>query len=89
MIIIKYPKMDKKEIDSYKVDVNNFMYFKIALQKERKKLIEKLKEYENAGIIKWKNKPRNKYIQKELDEMVIKKRILLESLNQINKIFLN
>lgn len=89
MILIKYPKINEKEISNYKIDNTNFIYFKFALIKERKKFVDKLKEYQNAGLIKWMNKPRNKYMQSELDDLVKKKKILKESLEQINKIFYN
>ena len=87
-MIIKAVKFNK-EVFNVEVNDNNFYDIKIGLELERIKFINKLKEYKNAGLIKSILYPRNKYLQKEIDEIVKKKRIIKESVDTINKIFLN
>ena len=51
-------------------------------------IIDKLKLYNQAGLIGTVKKPRNKQLQKELDILVEKKRVIKNSIEQISKIFI-
>ena len=86
MILIKATTLDK-DIFNVKVDNSNYYIIKELLSKERTKIINKLKTYKSAGLIGSINYPRNKTIQKELDELVYKKRIIKDSISKITSIF--
>ena len=81
-------KLGVKEVFVIEVDKINFREVRSALESERNRFIDKLREYKSAGIINSLSKPLNKPLQKELDDIVDKKRILKNSVEQINKIFL-
>ena len=76
-----------RPIFQIEVTKENYIQIKSALKEERIKFIDKLKQYQIAGLIGSVTLPRNKYIQKELDDIVKKKKILKKSIEQINKIF--
>ena len=85
-LIIKVATIDK---DSFGVQVKESNYNVILklLQEERIKIIDRLKEYNAAGLIGTIKFPRNKYIQPELDVLVERKRIINNSIGQINKLY--
>ena len=88
MIIIKGVVSDKKEIFNLKVDNDNYLIIRELLTKEKNKIINKFRIYKSAGLIGAITYPRNKIMQKELDELVQKKRLITDSIEKINKIFL-
>lgn len=83
-------KAVKYEGNDFPVEVNddNFKQIRLLLLKEKEKIITKFKLYNQAGLIGSIKKPRNKQMQKELDILVQKKKIIKNSIKQINKIFL-
>ncbi|MCH7568435.1 MAG: hypothetical protein IIA87_03355 [Nanoarchaeota archaeon] len=70
-----------------KVTPEDYLVVRKLLERERTRIIDKLKTYHVAGFINSIFRPRNKAMQKELDELVLKKRALKKSINQINQIF--
>ena len=84
--IIKATKLDR---DTFNVeaDKGNYNYILKLLEEERIKIINKLKEYQEAGLIGTIKFPRNRHIQPELDKLVSKKRLIKHSTEQINKLF--
>lgn len=86
MIIIKATKINKESF-YVKVDINNWQIIRNLLEKEKHLIIDKLLTYKAAGFIGSIFRPRNKVLQKELDILVKKKRLLQNSINQIYKIF--
>lgn len=86
---IKGVMFNKNTVINVEVNDNNFYVVRYGLISEKQKIINKLKEYKNGGLIGSINLPRNKYMQKELDELCRKKQILNRSIKQINKVFLN
>ena len=88
MINIKIVKFDNDKEFEVKVTNENFKIIRFLIDKEKDKIIDKLKLYKNAGMIGSIFYPRNKQIQKELNNLVRKKRILTKSIEQINNIFL-
>ena len=85
-LVIKVAKIDK---DAFGVQVNKDNYNVILklLQEQRINIINKLKEYNATGLIGTIKYPRNKYIQPELDTLVERKRVINNSIEQINKLF--
>ena len=88
MITIRATIIDKKEPFNIKVDNTNYLLIRDLLGKERTKIVNKFKTYKSAGLIGSISFPRNKIMQKELDELVYKKRLIKDSIEKINKIFL-
>lgn len=86
MITVKATKIDNGFFN-VKVAPETYLIIRKLLEKERTKIISKMKNYKTAGFINSIFRPRNKAIQKELDELVFKKRVLKKSISQINKIF--
>lgn len=86
MITIKATKIDSNFFN-VNVTPETYLIIRILLEKERQKIINKIKNYKIAGFINSIYRPKNKAIQKELDELVYKKKTLKQSINQINKIF--
>ena len=87
MIILKAAKLDKSKIFNVQVEKENFYIVRELFKQERVKIVDKLKMYKSAGLIGSISYPRNKTIQKEIDELVSKKRIIKDSIDKINKIF--
>lgn len=85
-MIIKAIKLNTENFNVM-ADSNNFLIIRGLLEREKQKIINKLMTYKTAGLIGSIFKPRNKVIQKELDILVKKKRLLQNSIEQINKIF--
>ena len=86
MINVKACKIDGNFFN-VKVTPEDYLIVRTLLNYERKKIIERLKNYKTAGFINSIFRPKNKALQKELNELVYKKSILKNSINQINKIF--
>ena len=86
MHIIRAAKLNG-DVFNIKVDSDNYRLIRLALNEEKIKIIDKLKSYKTAGLIGSIFYPRNRYIQRELDELVYKKKVLKRSIEQINKIF--
>ena len=87
-ILVKVAKINKKETFTVKATTSNYFLIKNLIEKEKEKIISKLKQYKSAGLIKSIFYPRNKVLQSDLDALVIKKRLLQNSIEQINSIFL-
>ena len=83
---IKVTKVEG-EIFTVKVAKQNYIIIYNLLKLEKQKIIERLKEYKSAGLIKSIFYPRNKIMQSELDELVKKKRLLTSSMEKILKLF--
>ncbi len=88
-MFIKAVKFDVKEIFNVDVDKSNYRDIRYGLERERVKFIDKLKEYQSAGLINSLSRPQNKHLQKELDDISHKKRVIKHSISQINQIFFN
>ena len=88
-IILRAVLADKKEPFNVKVDNTNYLLIRDLLGKERTKIVNKFKTYKSAGLIGSISFPRNKTLQKELDELVSKKRLIKDSIEKINKIFIH
>lgn len=86
MITVKATKIDGA-IFNVKVTPEDYLIVRTLLNNQREMIIDKLKNYKTAGFINSIFRPRNKALQKELDELVYKKQILKNSINQINRIF--
>lgn len=84
-------EVTKKEGNNFNIEVtqNNFLYIRHALINERNKLIKELRTYKNAGLINSLALPKNKDLQKDINIICYKKKLLKKSINQINKIFLS
>lgn len=87
-VILRAVVIDKKEPFNVKVEVGNYLLIRDLLIKERTKIVNKFKTYKSAGLIGSISYPRNKTLQKEIDELVYKKRLIKDSIEKINKIFL-
>ena len=87
MIVVRAVLIDKNEPINVKVDPSNYIVIRELLLKEKNKIITRLKTYKNAGLIGSISFPRNKIMQKELDDLVFKKRLIKDSIEKINKIF--
>lgn len=88
MIVVKVTMLSKREPFNVKVDTDNYLIIRQLLIEERLKIINKLKNYKSAGLIGSIFYPRNKTMQNELDDLVKKKRIIKNSIEKINKVFL-
>lgn len=69
------------------VDESNYLISKKKLQHERDKIINHLKMLKRIGEISSIRKPKNKKIQKKLNEFIKAKKTIKESINKINAIF--
>lgn len=85
----KAAKLSEKKIFEIEVNEDNFRDVKQALERERNKFIDKLREYKSAGLINSLKRLKNKHMQEELDDISYKRKVLKRSIEQINKIFLN
>lgn len=86
MIIIQATKLEGKPFN-VQVIPENYLIIRKLLERERTRIINKMKNYKTAGFINSIFRPRNKAMQKELDELVLKKILLKKSIYQLNKIF--
>lgn len=86
MIYLKVVLLDKEPFN-VRVDKDNYYIIRDLLQKENTRIIDRLKTYKNAGLIGSISYPRNKTMQKELDNLASKKRLIKSSIDKINKIF--
>ena len=77
-----------RNITNKEIKLINYIDLYILLNKERNKIINKLKSYHSVGIIGSIFFTRNKYIQKELDELVRKKQIINKSIKQIHDLYM-
>ena len=87
MIYLRVALIDKTDFN-VKVDKNNYYIIRDLLAKENTKIVNRLKSYKSAGLIGSVSYPRNKNMQKELDTLVSKKRLIKDSIEKINKIFI-
>ena len=89
LIVIKATTSDKNEVFNVKVDSDNYIIIRDLLIREKNKIINKFRTYKSAGLIGAITYPRNQVMQKELDELVSKKRLITDSIEKINKIFIH
>jgi len=75
------------EILEINVDSTNYLLIKEKLKAEKIKIINFIKDYKKAGLIKSIFCPKNKTIQKQLNELVKAKRTATKSIKSINTIF--
>ena len=68
-------------------DSQNFLLHRRKLEMERKKIVNILKKFNKEGLIKSVFIPKNKRIQKELNELVRLKRTIDKSLSKIREFF--
>ena len=66
---------------------NNYIKVRKFLEYQRQRIIDKLKEYKNAGFINSIKRPVNKTMQNQLDFLIKKKKILKKSINLIIQMF--
>ena len=85
----KAAKLSEKKIFEIEVNEDNFIDARQALERERNKFIDKLREYKSAGLINSLKRLKNKHMKGELDDISHKRKILKSSIEQINRIFLN
>jgi len=64
-----------------------YLLHKAKLEGERKKIVDFIKKFESEGIIKSVYIPKNKRIQKELNQLVRLKRTIDASLQKIREFF--
>ena len=77
---------EKIETFPIEVTIQNKEKVQRKLELERKKIINRLKQYKSEEQIKSIFRPKNKKIQDELDELVNVKREIKRSINLIKKI---
>lgn len=70
------------------VNSNNFLFVRGRLNLERQNAIKILKKLQKAGKIKSLSIPKNKKIQKQLNELVKTKRQIDYSIHKIRELFL-
>jgi hypothetical protein len=89
MITIKAILIDELNIKylTIRTSKDNYILHKKKLESERIKIINRLREYEKAGLIRNIFKPRNKKMQKHLNELVFAKKIIKNSIQQIKSYF--
>jgi hypothetical protein len=89
MIILKAVLINNLELEYITIQTNkdNYKLHLKKLEAEKYKIIERLREYKKAGIIKSIFKPRNKKMQKHLNELVFAKKILNDSSTKIKRYF--
>ncbi|MCH7534174.1 MAG: hypothetical protein IH948_00210 [Bacteroidetes bacterium] len=85
-IIVKVAKIDRA-IFIVKVTSENFLIIRKRLELEKKIIIEKFREFEKAGLIKSIFYPSNKRMQKQLDDLVLKKRTITRAIETIKQVF--
>lgn len=68
-------------------DKKTYLLHKAKLERERKKIVGYFKQFKKEGIIRSIWIPKNKRIQKELDNLVRLKRSIDRSLQKINEFF--
>ncbi len=77
------------ELDKFTIQVTEKDY-KIVKQKlinERKKIIKYFQRLKSDGIIKSDRRPKNKKIQKQLNELAKSKKVLKQSIEKLSLIF--
>ena len=60
---------------------------RIKLEVEREKIINMFKQMKGEGLIKNINYPANKKYLREINELVLAKRIINDSLNKLKKVY--
>jgi len=80
---------DPYRYTEFKVVTNKqgYLLHKAKLERERKKIVNYLKQFKKEGIIKSIWIPKNRRIQKQLNELVRLKRTIDKSLQKINEFF--
>lgn len=80
---------DFEDIEKFQIKVNekNYIMVRKKLEFEKFKIILIFKQMKDQGDIRSIWKPKNKKMQKKLDEMVKTKRMITESINKIREIF--
>jgi len=89
-IIIKIALVHSiSDVEVFSIKVTNFKYQLVRkkLELEKKKIIDIFKLLKSQGEIKSIFRPKNKKIQKQLDELVKAKKILKESIKSISEVF--
>ena len=84
---VLYHSPDNIEIKQISINQDNYLITKLKLKSEYKKIVKYLKYLKQNNIIKSESKPRNKSIQKQLDNLINTKKIIKNSINAINTVF--
>ena len=71
----------------WSVNEHNFIIVRKRLELEKKEIIDYFKELQEQGLIKSIGRPKNKQMQKGLDELIKAKRIIKESITKIRTIY--
>ena len=81
--------LKNKKIEKFVIRVNseNQRIVKEKLKIERINMIKHLRKLQSKGLIKSDRRPKNKDMQIELDNLVIAKRKLRDSIEKINLLF--
>jgi len=77
----------KLNILQWSVNEHNFIIVRKRLELEKKEIIDYFKELQEQGLIKSIGRPKNKQMQKGLDELIKAKRIIKESITKIRTIY--
>lgn len=75
------------KIIGIKVTDKNYFLVKKKLESEMKKILDKLRNFKDAGLIKSISFPKNKKIQSQLNELTHAKNIIKQTIKQINRFF--
>lgn len=78
-----------KDIEKFQARVNesNYKIIKKRLEIEKKKMLEELRKLQVEGVIKSIRRPRNKIIKKELEELMLQKKKISQSIKKIQILF--
>ena len=79
--------LDNTEVFSIKVNEINYKLVRKRLELELNSIINIFKELQAQGKIKGLKKPRNKKIQKSINQLVDMKRTLKQSISNISEMF--
>jgi len=77
----------KPEIFSAEITQKNYLIAKKKLELTYKEIVSKLKDYQVEGKIKSIWRPKNKQMQKELDDLVKTKHIIKDTLKKMRLFF--
>ena len=79
----------EKKLENFYVLVNdeNHQIVKLKLIKERDQIIDKLKGYQRAGLIKSIHNPKNKKMREHLSQLVKSKRSIKKAIQTITSCF--
>ena len=87
--IIEAALFDGVNVESFSIKVKkkNYKKIRLRLEKTKKQLINKLKDYKKAGLINSIYYPSNKKLQNHLNKIVFAKRKINKSIEFLKKIY--